>query len=112
LSDSISEFLPGTLDLLVMRVLAGDALHGYGISQWIRGRTENALSIQDAALYQCLRRMEARGWVTANWRTSDTGRRARYYALTPVGREQLRRQTGAWERFTQAVSRILQPMEA
>ena len=106
------DFLTGTLEMLVLRVLAGEPMHGYGISQWIRNRTDDELRVQDAAMYQALRRMEAKGWVEADWRVTDLNRRARYYALTDAGREQLRRQTSAWERFAQAVSLVLQPREA
>jgi len=106
------DFLTGTLEMLVLRVLAGEPMHGYGISQWIRNRTDDELRVQDAAMYQALRRMEAKGWVEADWRITELNRRARYYALTDAGREQLRRQTSAWARFAQAVSLVLQPQEA
>jgi transcriptional regulator len=84
-------------------------MHGYGISQWIRGRTQEVLDVQDAALYQALRRMERKGWIEAQWGVSENNRRARYYSLTPAGREQLRTQTSTWRRYAEAVFRVLDP---
>lgn len=103
------DLIQGTLDVLILRTLAGDPMHGYGISQWIRQRTEGVLDVQDAALYQALRRLEARGWVEAEWGLSENNRRARYYRLTESGRSQLGRQTSAWRVYAAAVFRVLDP---
>jgi transcriptional regulator len=103
------DLLQGTLDLLILRTLAGQPMHGYGISRWIRQRTGDALSIQDAALYQALRRLERKRWVEADWGVTDTHRRARYYTLTPAGEKQLAREVSTWKRYTEAVSRVLAP---
>ncbi|MEX2528599.1 MAG: PadR family transcriptional regulator [Gemmatimonadota bacterium] len=103
------ELMQGTLDVLVLRTLAWGPNHGYGISKWIRDRTEGALEVQDAALYQALRRMEARGWIEAEWGLSETNRRARYYSLTAQGRLQLRTEASTWRRYVEAVFKVLDP---
>lgn len=107
--DESLELLQGTLDLLILRTLAGGPLHGYAISRWIRQRTRELLNVQDAALYQALRRLERKGWVEAEWGLTDTKRRARFYALTAGGRRRLAREVSAWERYAEAVSRVLAP---
>ena len=104
-----SGLLQGTLELLVLKTLSWGPMHGYGISQWIRGRTQEVLDVQDAALYQALRRMERKGWIEAQWGISENNRRARYDSLTPAGREQLRTQTSTWRRYAEAVFRVLDP---
>jgi PadR family transcriptional regulator, regulatory protein PadR len=103
------DLLQGTLDLLILRTLAGEPMHGYGISQWIRRRTEGTLSVQDAALYQALRRLENKGWVDAEWGVTENNRRARYYSLTAGGRAQLAAESSAWNRYVEAVFRVLEP---
>lgn len=103
------ELLQGTLDLLILRTLAGEAMHGYGISRWIRGRTDGDLTVQDAALYQALRRLERRGWVAAEWGVTENNRRARYYTLTAEGRGRLAEEATAWRRYAGAVARVLGP---
>lgn len=107
--DGTLDVLQGTLDLLILRTLAREPMHGYGVSRWIRQRTDEALDIQDAALYQALRRLERKGWVEAEWGLTDTNRRARFYALTPAGERQLEREVSAWERYAAAVARVLAP---
>ena len=97
----------GTLDLLVLRTLAGGARHGYGIATAIRERTGGELSVEDAALYQALHRLDRQELVEAEWRPSDNNRRARYYTLTPAGRRRLREETAAWRRYARAVDAVL-----
>ena len=109
--DEPIDLLKGTLDVLILRTVAGEAMHGYGISQWIRGRTEGVLQVQDAALYQALRRLEAKGWLAAEWGVSENNRRARFYSLTDVGRAQLRAEASAWRRYAAAVFQVLDPAE-
>jgi PadR family transcriptional regulator PadR len=104
------DLLQGTLDVLVLRTLAWEPAHGYGISKSIRERTQGVLTVQDAALYQALRRMEAKGWITAEWGLSETNRRARYYSLTTAGRQQLQQETSTWRRYAEAVFRVLEPL--
>jgi PadR family transcriptional regulator PadR len=105
------ELMKGTLDMLILRALAIEAMHGYGISEWIRDRTGGTLAVQDAALYQALRRLEERRLVGAEWGLSENNRRARYYHLTPAGRKQLRAETAAWCRYADAVFQVLEPLQ-
>lgn len=104
------DLMQGTLDVLILRTLAWQPNHGYGVSKWIRERTEGVLEVQDAALYQALRRMEKKGWIEAEWGLSETNRRARYYFLTPEGRGQLQQEASTWSRYAQAVFRVLEPL--
>ena len=99
-------FMQGTLDVLILRALADGPLHGYDVVAWIRAASQGALEIEDGALYTCLHRMEARGWLTCEWKTSPKGRRAKYYRLAAEGRRQLRLGEREWDRFSTAVTRI------
>jgi PadR family transcriptional regulator PadR len=98
----------GTLDLLVLRTLAAGAMHGYGIATSVHERTGGDLSIEDAALYQALHRLDRQDLVEAEWGPSENNRRARYYTLTPAGRKRLREETAAWRRYSRAVEAVLQ----
>lgn len=104
------DLIKGTLDMLVLRTLMTEPMHGYGISQWIRSRTAGVLEVQDAALYQALRRLEDRGLVEAEWGVSENNRRARYYTLTEVGRRTLAAEATAWSRYAAAVFDVLDPV--
>ena len=99
--------MQGTLDVLVLRSLRAGPQHGYGITSWIRQRTDGELEVEDGALYQALHRLEHRGWVQADWGISDNNRRARYYRLTARGRRELRTADAAWRRYARAVFRVL-----
>jgi PadR family transcriptional regulator, regulatory protein PadR len=99
--------MQGTLDVLVLRSLRAGPQHGYGITSWIRHRTDGDLDVEDGALYQALHRLEHRGWVQAEWGISDNHRRARYYRLTPRGRRELRTADAAWRRYARAVFKVL-----
>jgi PadR family transcriptional regulator, regulatory protein PadR len=101
------ELLKGTLDVLILRTLDREPMHGYGVSAWIRDRTGGTLSIEDAALYQALHRLERRGWVAAEWGVSENNRRAKYYHLTARGRNQLARDLDAWNAYVAAVAEVL-----
>ena len=98
----------GTLDLLVLRTLASGPMHGYGIAILVHQRTGGDLTIEDAALYQALHRLDRQGLVDAEWRPSDNNRRARYYTLTAAGRKRLREQTGQWRRYARAIEAVLE----
>jgi PadR family transcriptional regulator len=98
----------GTLDLLVLRTLASGPRHGYGIASLVHDLTAGDLSIEDAALYQALHRLDRQGLVEAEWRPSENNRRARYYTLTPAGRKRLREETANWRRYSRAVEAVLQ----
>jgi len=97
----------GTLDLLVLQVLASGSMHGYGIATLVHERTDGHLAVEDAALYQALHRLDRQGLVDAEWRPSENNRRARYYTLTPDGRTRLREETANWRRYSRAVEAVL-----
>ena len=104
-----TQLLRGTLDVIVLKTLAGRELHGYAIAARIAEQSGGALGIEDGALYQSLHRMEERGWVESAWGHADTGKRAKFYRLTGPGRRQLQAETASWIRYAEAVFRILQP---
>jgi len=99
--------LKGTLDLLILKTLSWGPMHGYAIATWLEDRSGGALGVDDSALYQALQRMEGRGWLSAEWGTSENNRRARYYKLTTAGRQRLRTETATWLRYTQSVTSII-----
>jgi len=104
-----SELLQGTLDLLALRTLALGPAHGYAIAQAIGRRSDEVFAVEQGSLYPALQRLEERGWVASFWGTSENNRRARYYRLTPAGREELAAATARWERLAGAVARVLEP---
>ena len=104
-----SDRLHGTLDALVLKTLSHGPLHGYGIARWLEETTGKAVSIEEGSLYPALYRMERRGWIEAEWGTSDLNRRAKLYRLTRLGRTQLVLETKAWEEFAGAIGRVLLP---
>jgi transcriptional regulator len=97
----------GTLDLLILRTLALEPQHGWGISERIQQMSREALSVQQGSLYPALHRLERRGWIKAKWGTSDNNRRAKYYELTKSGRRQLEIETQTWNRLAAAVADVL-----
>lgn len=99
--------LQGTLDLLVLRTLAWGPRHGYAVARWIRETSDDALNVEDRALYLSLHRLEERGWIESEWGLSENNRRARYYQLTPAGKRQLRTQIKRWEQYVVAVGKII-----
>lgn len=101
--------LQGTVDVLILQTLTWSVMHGYGISQWIRQRSDGALNVEDAALYQALHRLERKGWVESEWGISDTNRRAKFYSITSEGRRQLQQDVAALRRYTDALFKVLQP---
>jgi transcriptional regulator len=106
--DTTVPVLKGTLDVLVLKALSWQPMHGFGIASWLERSSDGALGIEDSALYQALQRLEERGLCEAEWRISENNRRARYYKLTADGRRQLRAQTTSWLRYAGAVTQILQ----
>ena len=102
-----SELLRGTLDLLILKTLTREPMHGWGIAQAIRQRTGGVFDVNQGSLYPALMRMKRRGWVSAEWRTSENNRRARYYALTATGRRQLGEEEEVWGLSSAAVNRLL-----
>lgn len=99
--------LQGTVDILVLKALSFGPQHGYGVSRFIRERSEGAFGLEDAGLYQALHRLERRGLVTATWGASENNRRARFYELTAAGRRELKAESGTWRQYATAVFRVL-----
>jgi PadR family transcriptional regulator len=103
------EILQGTVDVLILRALAWESMHGYAISRWIHDRSSEALAVEGAALYQALHRLERKKLISATWGASENNRRAKYYELTTDGKRHLRSETQAWRAYASAVSRVLEP---
>ena len=103
-----ADVLQGTLDMLVLKALSLEAMHGWGISQRIQQISRDVLQINQGSLYPALHRLERRAWIEADWGTSENNRRAKYYRLTSLGRKQLVEERASWQRFTLAVERVLQ----
>jgi PadR family transcriptional regulator PadR len=101
------DLLQGTLDLLILKTLAVGAMHGWGISQRIQQISEDVLRVNQGSLYPALHRLEASGWIEAEWGASENNRQAKFYRLTKTGQQQLREETAQWERMAGAVARIL-----
>ncbi|HEX6134403.1 MAG TPA: PadR family transcriptional regulator [Longimicrobiales bacterium] len=108
-SDSRESLLQGTLDLLVLRVLALEPHHGHGIALAISTRSGDTLLVDHGSLYPALQRLEQRGWIRGAWGTSANNRRARFYSLTASGRRQLTIETGRWNRLVESIARVLEP---
>ena len=106
-----SDLLQGTLDMLILKVVALGPIHGYGIAQRLQQMSGQVLHIQQGSLYPALHRLEKRRWLRAEWASSETGRDARFYTLTPVGRKQLGEQRANWDRLSLAISGILSTAE-
>jgi transcriptional regulator len=105
---SRADVLQGTLDLLVLKTLAHEPLHGYAIAQRINESSRTLLQIPQGSLYPALHRLEARGWLAAQWVDSDTGRRAKVYRLTTKGRTELEREIADWKRLSRAITWVLE----
>ena len=103
-----SDLLQGTLDLLILKTLALEPMHGWGISQRIQQVSDGVLNINQGSLYPALYRLEQRGWIVAEWDSSDNNRKAKYYELTKSGRKQLTEETANWERLALALTQVLE----
>ena len=103
-----SELLPGTLDMLILKTLTRGAMHGYGIALSIKRQSDEALTVEEGSLYPALQRLLLQGWVKAEWKMTETNRRARYYTLTPTGRKQLGLELSQFEQMITAIGRVLQ----
>jgi PadR family transcriptional regulator, regulatory protein PadR len=101
--------LHGTLDVLVLKTLSWGPRHGYAIARWLEDTTDDAIQVEEGSLYPALYRLERRGLIEAEWGTSEIGRKAKIYRLTPAGRRQLRAETADWTAFVRAVSAVLLP---
>jgi transcriptional regulator len=102
-----SDLLQGTLDVLILKIIALEPLHGYGIAQRIRQISNEVLQVQQGSLYPALHRLEKRGWLSAEWRDAETGREAKFYSLTRLGKKQLEAEKENWARLSGAVTLIL-----
>ena len=103
------ELLQGTLDLLILKTLAVGPAHGHTIAHVIERRSDDVLQVEHGSLYPALHRLEDRGWIASFWGTSENNRKARYYRLTPTGRQQLIEQTSRWDDLVRAIDRVLRP---
>ncbi len=108
LTNTTSDLLPGTLELLILQALVSGAKHGYGIVEHLRLASDDILQIGESALYPALQRLLVNGWVAAKWGVSENNRRARYYTLTPMGRRQLASERAEFDRMVSLVQRILE----
>jgi len=106
-----SDLLQGTLDVLILKVVALGPIHGYAIAQRLLQMSGDVLQVQQGSLYPALHRLEKRGWLRAEWAATETGREARFYTLTRLGRRQLEEQRANWDRLSAAISGVLRTAE-
>ena len=104
----MNNLLQGTLDLLILKTLALEAMHGWGISQRIQQMSDGVLNVNQGSLYPALYRLEEKGWILAEWDSSENNRKAKYYELTKAGRKQLTEETANWERLAAAITQVLE----
>ena len=107
-----SDLVQGTLDLLLLKILALEPLNGWAISQRLKQVSGDILQVSDGSLYPALHKLEQEGWITAEWKTSELGRRAKFYSLTRLGRRQLAKEAADWERLSSAIASVLKLTEA
>lgn len=107
-----SDLLQGTLDLLILKILALEPLHGWAISQRLKQISREVLQVSDGSLYPALHKLEQEGWITAQWRPSENNRRAKFYSLTRMGRRHLERESAQWDRLSTAISQVVKLKEA
>jgi PadR family transcriptional regulator, regulatory protein PadR len=107
-----TDLVQGTLDLLLLKILALEPMHGWAISQRLKQVSGDVLQVSDGSLYPALHKLEQEGWITAEWKTSDLGRRAKFYSLTRLGRRQLEREAANWERLSDAITSVVRLKEA
>jgi len=103
--------LQGTLDLLVLKAVAGGPRHGYEVARWVRDTTDGTLQVDDGALYTALHRLEKRAWLRSEWGLTEKGRRAKYYVLTATGRRRLATETRTWTQYADAVFKVIRASE-
>lgn len=107
-----SDLVQGTLDLLLLKILALEPLHGFAISQRLKQVSGDVLQVSDGSLYPALHKLEQEGWITAEWKTSDLGRRAKFYSLTRLGRRQLAKESANWGRLSNAINHVVSLQES
>ena len=101
------DLLQGSLDVIVLKTLSWQPMHGFGIARWIQRVTDDALQVEEGSLYPALYRMENKGWIKADWRLTENNRRAKYYRLTPTGKRQLAEASETWDSFAGAMTKIM-----
>lgn len=106
-----ADLVQGTLDLLILKILALQPLNGFAISQRLKQVSGDVLQVSDGSLYPALHKLEQEGWISAEWKTTDNNRRAKFYSLTRLGRRQLEREAGNWGRLSSAISRVVKLRE-
>lgn len=106
-----TDLVQGTLSLLILKILALEAMHGWALSQRLKQMSKDVLQVGPGSLYPALHKLEQQGWITAEWSMSDTRRRVKFYSLTKAGRKQLNEQTADWKRLSVAISAIVLPAE-
>ena len=107
-----SDLVQGTLDMLILKILALEPLNGWAVSQRLKQMSSNVLGVSDGSLYPALHKLEHRGWVAAQWKASGNNRRAKFYSLTRLGRKQLEKESADWNRLSAAISGIVKLKEA
>jgi transcriptional regulator len=107
-----ADLVQGTLDLLLLKILALEPLHGWAVSQRLKQVSGAVLQVSDGSLYPALHKLEQEGWIRAEWKTSELGRRAKYYSLTRLGRRQLAKEAANWDRLSSAISEVVRLREA
>jgi transcriptional regulator len=107
-----ADLVQGTLDMLILKILALQPMNGWAISQRLKQISSDVLGVSDGSLYPALHKLEHRGWIRAQWKPSENNRRAKFYSLTPLGRKQLEKETANWKRVSAAISGIVQLEEA
>jgi len=107
-----SDLVQGTLDLLLLKILALESLNGWAISQRLKQVSGDVLQVSDGSLYPALHKLEQEGWITAEWRPSENNRRAKFYSLTRLGRKQFEKEAASWTRISQAITQVVQLKEA
>lgn len=108
MANARTDLMQGTLELLILKTLSRDSMHGYGIAQRIHQAADDLLKIEDGSLYPALYRMEERGWITSEWGASENNRRAKFYKLTRAGRKGLAEEETNWARLSEAISKVMQ----
>ena len=107
-----SDLVQGTLDVLVLKILALEPLHGWAISQRLKHISGDVLQVSDGSLYPALHKLEQEGWITAEWKASENNRRAKFYSLTRLGRRHLEKESANWDRLSSAISHVIKLREA
>ena len=102
-----SDLVQGTLDLLLLKILALEPLNGFAVSQRLKQISGDVLQVSDGSLYPALHKLEQEGWITAEWKTSELGRRAKFYSLTRLGKRHLQKEAAQWERLSSAISQVV-----